>query len=195
MRIRSWLLPCAIVLLGLAPPASADFDAGLAAAGAGDYATALREWRPLAEQGHRDAQFNLGLLYENGLGVARDGATAASWYRRAAEQGDREAAAYLGEMYGEGLGVARNDAEALRWYVQAAEGGHPASQYNVGLFYALGRGAAPNDVEALAWLTVAVENGARDNGMLEALRKNVSRESLARADELAAQIRQRCKLP
>jgi len=192
MTAKSLLL---ILLLSLAAPALADFEAGVAAARAGDYATALREWRPLAEQGHRDAQFNLGLLYENGLGVPRDAAAAAAWYKMAAEQGDRDSAAYLGEMYAEGMGVARDDAEALRWYVQAAELGHSASQYNVGLFYALGRGAEPNDVEALAWLTVAVERGARDVGMLEALRKNVSRESLERAEALSEQIRKRCKLP
>jgi len=105
-----------LLALAAALPASADYEAGLAAARAGDYATAMREWRPLAEGGHRDAQFNLGLLYENGLGVPADGAEAARWYRRAAEQHDRAAQAYLGEMYAKGLGVGRNAIEALHWF-------------------------------------------------------------------------------
>ena len=61
-----------------------DFDAGLAAANAGDYAAALREWRPLAEQGDANAQSALGVMYDNGPGVARDDAEAVRWYRLAA---------------------------------------------------------------------------------------------------------------
>ena len=52
----------------------------------GDYATALREWRPLAEQGHAPAQFNLGWMYDEGKGVPKDYKTAFKWYRLAAEQ-------------------------------------------------------------------------------------------------------------
>jgi len=136
MRRLAWLM----LALAAALPARADYEAGLAAARAGDYAAALREWRPLAESGNRDAQFNLGLAYENGLGVAADAEQAERWYRRAADQEDRQAQAYLAEMYAKGLGVARDDVEALRWYRRAAEHGHAAAQYNVGLFYALGRG-------------------------------------------------------
>ncbi len=69
------------------PPAEADFNPGVAAYKRGDYATALRELRPLAEQGHASAQFNLGLMYNNGLGVPQDYAEALQWYRKAAEQG------------------------------------------------------------------------------------------------------------
>ena len=108
-----WLLA---LVLAMPLAAAADFEAGLAAALAGDYAQARREWQPLAEAGNRDAQFNMGLLYESGLGVAADGATAASWYRRAAEQDDREAQAYLAEMYAKGLGVERNDAYIVMPY-------------------------------------------------------------------------------
>ena len=105
IRALAWLL----VALAAAAPARADYEAGLAAARAGDYASALREWRPLAEAGNRDAQFNLGLAYENGLGVAADACEAERWYRRAAEQEDRQAQAYLAEMYAKGLGIARDE--------------------------------------------------------------------------------------
>ncbi len=49
-----------VFVLGLAPPAWADFEAGVAAYNRGDYATALREFKPLAEQGYNSAQTNLG---------------------------------------------------------------------------------------------------------------------------------------
>ena len=61
------------VLLGSARmSASADFQKGVAAAKNGDYATALREWTPLAEQGHASAQYNLGVMYDKGQGVTQD---------------------------------------------------------------------------------------------------------------------------
>ena len=55
------------VLLGSAGVSeSADFEKGLTAARSGDFATALREWTPLAEQGNADASFNLGVMYKRG---------------------------------------------------------------------------------------------------------------------------------
>ena len=71
---------------------------GGAAYDRGDYATALKEFRPLAEQGNADAQFNLGFMYENGLGVPQDYAEAVKWYRNAAEQGYAQGQANLGLM-------------------------------------------------------------------------------------------------
>jgi uncharacterized protein len=188
------LLIVFVLLLAVPLTAAADFEAGVAAVRAGDYGAALREWQPLAEQGNVAAQFNLGLLYENGLGVPRDGATAALWYRRAAEQNDRMAQAYLGEMYAKGLGVPHDDGEALRWFQRAAERGDNASQYNVGMFYAMGRGVAPSYVHAVAWLTVALENGAKPTELLELLKKNMSTESLEEALSLAIEVRKQCRL-
>ena len=65
----------------------------------GDYATALREWTPLAKQGNASAQFNLGLMYRKGQGVPQDYKTAVKWYRLAAEQGNASAQFNLGVMY------------------------------------------------------------------------------------------------
>jgi hypothetical protein len=188
------VLACLLVALAVAAPARADYEAGLTAARAGDYANALREWQPLAEGGHRDAQFNLGLLYENGFGVGADSAQAARWYRLAAEQDDRTAQAYLGEMYAQGLGVERDDIEALSWYKRAAERGHAASQYNVGLFYATGRGVAPSDVHAVAWITVAHENGAAKTELLDTLRRHMSPSHLEEAKRLADDVRRQCRV-
>lgn len=56
-----------------------------------DYAAALREWRPLADQGHAEAQFRLGRMHEKGWGVAKDHEEALRWYRMAAEQGHEQA--------------------------------------------------------------------------------------------------------
>ena len=68
-----------VIVLALALPVhvwAADYQAGFYAYDRGDYATALKEWRPLAEQGHAKAQYNLGIMYDDGEGVAQDYAEA-----------------------------------------------------------------------------------------------------------------------
>ncbi len=104
---------CAGVTLGLTAPGWAGLDEGVAAYKRGDYATALREWRPLAEQGHAKAQNNLGFMYRKGRGVPQDYAKAMKWYSKAAAQGDTIAQNILGNMYYEGRGVLQDDAEAV----------------------------------------------------------------------------------
>ncbi len=99
---------CAGFTLGLTAPAWAGWDEGVAAANRGDYATALREFRPLAEQDHAGAQSYLGFMYADGRGVSQDDAEAVTWYRKAAEQGNAEAQFNLGIMYYNGHGVPQN---------------------------------------------------------------------------------------
>ncbi len=122
----------AVLLVVLAPPAWAGFDEGAAAYLRGDYATAQREWRPLAEQGDAAAQFALGVMYDNGLGVTQDYAEAVKWYRKAAEQGNAGAQYNLALMYSKGLGVTQDYAEAARWYRKAGEQGNATAQYILG---------------------------------------------------------------
>jgi len=115
-------MPAAVALLIVvtASQAWADFKAGVEAYQRGDYATALTEFRLLAQQGNAVAQSNLGLMYDFGRGVPQDYAEAARWYRRAAEQGYAGAQSSLGLMYLEGRGVPQDDAEAMRWFRRAA---------------------------------------------------------------------------
>ena len=102
------------------PLAAQDFQKGYDAYQAGDYATALQEWRPLADQGIAEVQYNLGLIYGNGHGVPQDHAEAVKWYRLAADQGYVSAQHNLGLMYVMGQGVVQDFAEAVRWYRLAA---------------------------------------------------------------------------
>ncbi len=99
---------------------AADFQTGLEAYKRGNYATALEEWRPLAEQGLARAQHDLGFMYDNGEGVAQDHSEAARWYRLAAEQGLAEAQNNLGVLYEDGESDTRDNVKALMWYSLAA---------------------------------------------------------------------------
>ena len=93
---------------------AADFQAGVEAFERGDYAVALREFRPLAEQG---------------MAVPLDPAEAMKWLLLAGEQGDASAQRALDVMYGFGIGVPEDDAEAVKWYRKGAEQGDPMAQY------------------------------------------------------------------
>ena len=108
-----------------APVLAADLEAGLEAYDRGDYATALEEWRPLAEQGDADAQLGLGAMYFYGQGVPQDYAEAVKWYRLAAEQGQADAQIALGFMYYFGHGVPQDYVQAHMWYSLAAERSSP----------------------------------------------------------------------
>ncbi len=100
--------------------AAGPLEDGIAAAKRGDYATALRLLRPLAEQGHARAQFNLGVAYANGRGVPQDHAEAVKWYRLAAEQGYALAQLNLGALYANGQGVPQDSVQAHMWFYLAA---------------------------------------------------------------------------
>jgi TPR repeat protein len=89
----------------------------------GDYRAAYEEWLPLAELGDVEAQYNLGVMYDEGAGVEQDFAAAAAWYLKSAEQGFVDAQTNLGLMYYNGQGVARDHNEAARWFSKAASQG------------------------------------------------------------------------
>jgi len=113
------------VLLGSAGLSwSADFHKGVDAALRGDYATALREWKPLAEQGNALAQSVLGEMYRKGQGVPQDHKTAAKWYRLAAEQGNAYAQGNLGVRYAFGEGVPKDYVYAHMWGNLGASNGN-----------------------------------------------------------------------
>ena len=111
--IRIMVLSLLLTVQGLA---AGGIDRGGAAYNRGDYDTALREWRPLAEEGVAGAQLNLGFMYDNGYGVPQNYKEAIKWYRRAAEQGNDRAQYNLGLMYDSGNGVPQDFVRAHMWY-------------------------------------------------------------------------------
>jgi TPR repeat protein len=156
----AWLLRAAAVLAllaGTAVPATAGpLEDGIKAYNRGDAKTALKLWRPLADQGNADAQVNIGVLHANGEGVPQSYPEAMTWYRKAADQGDVFALNNLGLMYMRGQGVQPSDTTAVTLYTQAAAKNFAPAQFNLATMYAQGRGIERDKAEAYKWLTLAM---------------------------------------
>lgn len=125
----------------------------------GDYQTAFRLFKKVAEQGLAQAQFNLGLMYYKGDGVTRDAKQAVYWFQKAAEQGESMAQYNLGVMYDKGEGVTRDAIQAVYWYQKAAEQGIAIAQFQLGVMYEDGKGVPKDDHEAIKLYRLAAENG------------------------------------
>lgn len=111
--------PILTLWIGLVAPAGAGYDEGITAYARGDYVTAWQEWRALGGQGHRQAQYNLGILRSAGLGVPQDHSRAAQWFRSAAEQGLGTAQLKFGAINRDGRGVPQDPQEAYFWFTLA----------------------------------------------------------------------------
>ena len=151
MRLHRSLIPIVFILCLLVWPAlvPADSQAGAKAVTLGDYATALKEWRPLAELGDMESQFRMGFLYGNGYGVPQDDGAAARWYRLAAEQGHDLAQRRLGLLYEQGRGVLQDYVQAHMWYnLAAAQNQENATKLRATLAKAM----TPEQIAAAQWL-------------------------------------------
>jgi len=140
-------------------PVLADLQAAEDAYSRGDFATALHEFRALAETGDSIAQHRLGEMYRKGKGVPTDLVEAAHWYRLSAEKGYARAQNRLGLQYSNGEGVAQDEREALVWHRQAAEQGHADAQNRLGLIYDTRHGIAEDILQAYAWFSLAAVQG------------------------------------
>lgn len=129
--------------------------AGVEAAARGDFATAVSLWRPLAETGDADAQYNLAQAYKFGRGVETDLAEAERLYGLAARQGHWRAA----DNYGLLLFHRGAKAEALPYLEQAALRGDARAQYLYGLALFNGEMVAKDWVRAYALITLAQNAG------------------------------------
>jgi len=152
-----------LLIAGLTRPVFAyDVETGLRAFEAQDYQTALTNFTEGAMLGHALAQFNLALMFHQGIGTAQDFEQAMQLYGLSAQQGITQAQFNLGLMYDRGEGVAQDFREAYYWYQQAADAGSADGQYAVGTMNFYGQGRRENFAEALRWYQEAARQGHRD---------------------------------
>ena len=139
----------------------------------------VKSVKAAAERGDAEAQYQLAVMYDFGMGVPKNYAESGRWYVKAANAGIAEAQFALGlRYYKHGLEAKEHYATALSWFYKAANQGMREAQYNAGVMYSLGRGAPTNKVEAYKWFNLAAAQGST-NGLAARLELE---------DELTAQL-------
>jgi uncharacterized protein len=192
MKARMWMLAAATALAGSAavaqrpaPAASNDARAGIEAWRAQDYEGALRIWRPLADRGDADAQFNIAQAYFLGRGVPQNMTLAEQWYARAARGGHEEAQANYGLL----LFQNGRQREAIPWIERAANRGDPRAQYVLGTALFNGDLVAQDLPRAYALMTrAAAQNLPPAVTQLAELDRRLSAQDRARGVEMARNI-------
>ncbi|HTW54522.1 MAG TPA: tetratricopeptide repeat protein [Stellaceae bacterium] len=191
-KLKTWLAAVALAGLALAPARADPLDDAISAYAQGDYASALKILRPLAEHGDAKAQFRLGFMYDSGQGVPRDQAEAAKWYRKAGDQGVMLAQDRLGVMYLAGQGVAQDFAESTAWFRKASDQGDDNAQWQLGDAYAEGRGIAQDNVAAYMWYSLVVSRSPQSDfhdlaaPKRETLAGKMTPDQIAKAQKLAS---------
>lgn len=153
VTVKAWLLR-KVGLKWLT--ASMDFNEAGIAYEEGDYKKAFLLLEKSAKLGHARAQYNLAVMYDNGLGVATNPKKAFDWYRKAAEQGNDDAQFNMGVAYTLGIVVNKNYDKALDWYYKAAEQGQSDAQNNLGVMYDNGVGVKQDYQKAESWYCFAI---------------------------------------
>lgn len=113
------------LLLGCSSAHADELKEALKAFRRGEYAQAAEIWKPMAQQGNPYAQFNLAVLYDDGIGLAQNLTLALKWYKRSAYAGLADGQYMTGRFYGGGRGVPQNPGMALFWFDLARAAGHP----------------------------------------------------------------------
>ena len=153
-----------------------------------NYETAIKWYTQAAENGSVDAQNNLGLMYQEGRGVAKDNKAAVIWYSQAVEQGDPISQYNLALMYANGEGVVENDTTAFILMEKSAKQGLASAQNDLAEMFYSGDGVAADNVKGYLWFNLAAFNGAEDAAKnKEIISKRMTKEQIAKAQELSEQ--------
>lgn len=155
-QLAAATLAFAAIFSLLSSPARAGLEEGITAYQAGDLPLAFKEFRAAAETGDTDGQYNVALMYEQGIGVAKDERQAVLWYEKSAEQGNSNAQFNLAVLYENGRGTAVDFAQANQWYRKAAAQGDALAIGNLGMLYVRGDGVTADKIVGLALLLQSV---------------------------------------
>ena len=144
-----------------------------------------------AEQGDTEAQFWLGVAYEQNWFGTVDHQEALKWFQRAAEGGDPDAQVALGQKYEDGEDVERNYKLAAEWFRRAAEhvpdlGGAGQGRNRLGLLYREGLGVPLDYVRAYFWFSLS---GPEEN--ITEAKTHLSPAQIREADRLVKEWKQR----
>jgi hypothetical protein len=154
MRLR-YLVAASLIAFAAAPVSAQSVKAGIDAWQRADYSGAITIWRPLAEKGDADAQFNLGQAYRLGKGVPLNLGAAQTWFERAATSGHLDAQTTLGLL----LFQNGNQSEGIKWLRKAAEQGEPRALLVYGTALYNGDGVTQDRMLGYAYVSRAAALG------------------------------------
>jgi TPR repeat protein len=166
---RKHLVAASLAILAAAPLHAQSVKSGIEAWQRADYSGAVAIWRPLAEKGDADAQFNLGQAYRLGRGVPTNLAAAKTWFERSASQGHMDAETTLGLL----LFQNNDQAEGLKWLKKASEKGEPRAMLVYGTALVNGDSVTQDPVLGYAFVSRAAAQGL-----------GPAKETLAQLDQL-----------
>lgn len=150
-----WLLPLALVV---SCPAFAETSLCRIAFEKKQYQTAFEGCREETSK-NPYAQYALGAMYLEGLGVQKNPEQSMRWLMRAAENGVVDAEKLLGDVFSTGLAGGKNYPESIKWYERAAHKENTDAQATLGLMIANGRGVSKDLVKGAMWLDLASAQG------------------------------------
>lgn len=136
----------------------------------------LKQLTAKAEQGERDAQFDMGHRHLIGKGAPQDLPRSLRWLEKAAEQGHQVAQFHLGGMLLRGRGVKADANATFPWWRRASMQGFSPAQAGLGMLFANGQGVKKDDKEAYRWFTIAMR--AKDPQVVR--QASLMRQKLAR---------------
>lgn len=128
-----------------------DLSSGIAAFEAKYFTKAFQLLSPLAGQGEAGSQYRLAIMYQNGLGCAKNEEKAYEMMKTAANQGHALAQHGLGFMYMHGECAEKDESRAAKWFTSAAEQGLAGSQMTLGMMYEQGLGVEQDTVKSQHW--------------------------------------------
>jgi TPR repeat protein len=144
----------AMLAIGTSASFAAAFEDGAAQYSRRNYQGALNSWRNLS-QTDATVQNNIGIMYKNGEGVARNMPLAVQWLARSAANGSSLGQNNLGGLYRDGKGVNRDFAKAMTYFAASAAQGNAAGQMNLGLMFLYGQGVRQDLARAYMWFDLA----------------------------------------
>ncbi len=162
---RTTAIAMALMALAWAAPGRADTSDECPQPGSASFLVSLTKaadaCRKLADKGEAYAQYDLGVIYDQGLGgVTQSDKDAMRYYMAAANQGLVYAQDRLGTIYAKGLlGQPVDYQQSAKWYAAAADQGFPDAEYSLGVLFENGRGVPQNYAQALKYYTLAANKG------------------------------------
>jgi TPR repeat protein len=178
-----------IVVLSLFVVACSDYQRARSAYEGGNYQKAFELFKKLSESGDVRAEYDLSLMYLQGIGTKQDVGQGWFWMIKSADHGNTMAMVELGGRYEYGVNLDKDETQAVFWYKKAALAGSSVGHYNLAKMYIDGRGVQIDPARGYAWMVLSAQKGNPiAKAEADAYRAKLSPELQARCDQMVKQL-------